>query len=196
MAPLLIVITAPSGAGKTTLCDMLLLDSENMVYSVSCTTRPPRGDEKEGVDYTFLSEEGFLQRVADGEFLEYARVHGNLYGTLRRTVEDALRNGRDVLMDIDVQGARQVREQLARGLAQGRLVDIFIRPPSLRELERRLRARGEDDEAVIQRRLANARSELEHEAEFSHTVVNDDLRVAYGELVAYIRARKAQGGAT
>ena len=139
--PLLIVVSAPSGGGKSTLCDRLLASRHDMVYSVSCTTRPPRGREVDGLHYRFLSESEFERRVAAGDFLEHAVVHGARYGTLRHTVEEALRTGRSVLMDIDVQGAAQIRSALAARSVddplRSALVDIFIAPPSLEDTERK-----------------------------------------------------------
>ena len=186
----MIVISAPSGAGKTTLCDRLRAERRDLVYSISCTTRPPRGAEADGTDYFFLGEAEFAARLARGEFLEHAAVHGHRYGTPRARVEEALAGGRSVLMDIDVQGAAQVREHV-RGLADGSLikaafVDIFIAPPSMDELRARLERRGEDAPEVIGRRLRNASAELARAGEFRHRIVNDDLDRAYAELKALI----------
>ncbi|MBM4152948.1 MAG: guanylate kinase, partial [Kiritimatiellaceae bacterium] len=132
---LLLVISAPSGAGKSSLCNRLVEKYPEMVYSISCTTRAPRGQEKDGVHYHFLSEEEFCARVANGEFLEHALVHGNRYGTLRKTVEEALTQGRDIIMDIDVQGAQQIRQACAEmhkdNVIRKSFVDIFIAPPSM-----------------------------------------------------------------
>lgn len=188
--PLLVVVAAPSGAGKSTLCDRLLSERPDMAYSVSCTTRAPRGREQDGVDYHFLSRAEFDQRVARGEFLEHALVHGHAYGTLRRTVTEALAAGRGIIMDIDVQGARQIRALLpalpaADPIRRG-YTDIFILPPSREELRRRLVGRGEDTTAAIERRLANADGELAAASEFRHRIVNDDLEQAYAELKAIL----------
>ena len=187
---LLIVVSAPSGAGKTTLCDRLLESDSTMVYSVSCCTRPPRGNDVDGRDYIFLSRDEFLRRVVAGDFLEYAIVHGHYYGTLKDTVGEALRAGRSVLMDIDVQGARQVRNLLAgrsaEGLLANRLVDIFIAPPSLDALRERLAGRGTDSPEVIEQRLRNAEVELASAGEYRYTVVNDDLDKAERELKAIV----------
>jgi len=184
---LLIVISAPSGAGKTTLCDRLLTERGDIVYSVSCTTRDQRGEEKHGVDYFFLSDEEFRRRLQSGEFLEYAEVHNYMYGTLRASVADGLRAGKGVLMDIDVQGAEQVREcvrsSAAGDVLRAGFVDIFVAPPSLAELRDRLEGRKEDSAEVIQRRLDNAAAELERANEYMYVVVNDDLDTAYAELV-------------
>lgn len=190
--PLLLVISAPSGAGKTTLCNRLLSEMPDIVYSVSCTTRPPRKGERDGKDYFFLSEEAFRERIARGEFLEFALVHGHLYGTLRRTVEEALRAGRDVLMDIDVQGAAQIRT-IARAAPAGdilkdRVVDIFIAPPSLKALQDRLEGRAADTSSAIATRLQNAEEEMAHWREFTYLIVNDELETSYAALAAIVRA--------
>ncbi len=189
--PLLIVISAPSGAGKSTLCDRLLAAHDDMAYSVSCTTRPPRGGEVDGIQYHFLTPDTFEQKVRAGAFLEHAQVHGNRYGTLKQTVRETLERGGSLLMDIDVQGARQVRAALAMLpstdlMVQG-FVDIFIHPPSLEELRRRLEGRGEDAAAVIERRLANAAIELADADRYRYQLVNDDLERVQGELAAIIR---------
>jgi guanylate kinase len=184
--PLLIVVSAPSGAGKSTLCDMLRAERPDIAYSVSCTTREPRGEEVDGSDYHFLSEGEFERRVANREFLEHATVHGYRYGTLRATVRDAMTAGRSVIMDIDVQGAGQIRESLARlgpddPLRRG-FVDVFITPPSLAVLRERLERRGEDSPETIERRLHNAEGEMGRSGEYAHTIVNDDLQTAFREL--------------
>jgi len=189
---LLLVISAPSGAGKTTLCRRLLEEFPQMAYSVSCTTRPPRGRERSGRDYRFLSEEEFRDLIERGEFLEHAEVHGYRYGTLRAPVEDALRAGRDVLMDIDVQGARTLRrmaQELGRGnpIHEG-YVDVFIAPPSLEELRRRLEARREDAPETIELRMRQAAEELRHWDEYRYLVVNDDFDRAYDALRSIVVA--------
>ena len=157
-----------------------------MVRSVSCTTRKPRGPEVDGKDYHFVAREEFARRLARGDFLEHAVVHGHWYGTLRRTVEQALRKRRSVLLVIDVQGAAQIRER-ARRLPAGNAirrgwVDLFVMPPGLGVLRERLRRRGEDTEATIQRRLRNARREMRRAKEFKYAIVNDNLDVATAEL--------------
>jgi len=190
LKPLLIVVSAPSGAGKTTLCDRLLLDYPEITYSVSCTTREPRGEEEDGVDYYFLTAAEFARRAAARDFLEHAQVHGFHYGTLKDPVYEAFAEGQSVLMDIDVAGAAQVREHVA-GLPpddpmRRGFVDIFIMPPSMEALEARLHGRGEDDEAVIATRLRNAAQEMACANAFRYRVVNDDLAVAYKELRAIV----------
>ncbi|MCE9614546.1 MAG: guanylate kinase [Lentisphaerae bacterium] len=183
---LLIVVAAPSGAGKTTLCDRLLEEFPQVTYSVSCTTRPPRGKEVDGIDYHFLSPDEFERRVQAGEFLEYADVYGYRYGTLRQTVEAALREGRSVLMDLDVQGAARLRRgvrQAADGdLLKTGFLDIFIEPPSLDVLRERLANRAEDSAESIDRRFQNAQNEMSHRHEFHFRIVNGDVNVAYGQM--------------
>lgn len=186
MKPLLIVISAPSGAGKTTLCDKLLQEFPEITYSVSCTTREPRGEEEEGVDYFFVSEETFRKKIANKELLEYARVHNNYYGTLRKPVEAAFKAGDSVLMDIDVEGAEQVRNVIEaleddHPLKEG-FIDIFISPPSVEELRRRLQGRAEDSQDAIELRLRNAEDEMAQAGEYRYQVVNEDLEIAYRRL--------------
>jgi guanylate kinase len=184
--PLLIVVSAPSGAGKSTLCNKLLAESKSLVYSISCTTRKPRGQEKDGVAYYFLSEEEFVARIENGDFLENAIVHGNRYGTLRSTVEQALTQGKSIIMDIDVAGAAQVRDIIKAlpedNVIRNAFIDIFITVPSIEELEARLNKRGEDAPDVIQKRVANAKGEIARANEYQHIVVNDDLECAYMQL--------------
>lgn len=188
--PLLLVVSAPSGAGKSSLCNRLIEKFPEMIYSISCTTRAPRGAEQDGVHYHFLSEEEFCARVERGEFLEHALVHGNRYGTLKQTVVDALAQGRDIIMDIDVQGAKQIR--LACGkmndddVIKQSLVDIFIAPPSMEELRRRLCGRATDSAEVIEKRMRNAEEEMKHQPDYKYTVINDDFKTAVDELLKII----------
>ena len=191
--PLFLVLTAPSGAGKSTLVRMLREEFPATVYSVSCTTRAPRGEEKDGVAYHFLTEEEFLRRVDAGEFLEHALVHGHYYGTLKSAVEGPLAEGRWVVLDIDVAGAAQVREIVRKmpedaPLRRG-FLDLFIDIPSIEELRRRLEKRGEDAPDVIETRLRNAEGERARKGEFAAIVVNDDLAMAYAELRAAVLAK-------
>lgn len=193
--PLLIVVSAPSGAGKSTLCDRLLAEFPDIDYSVSCTTRDPRGAEIDGEDYHFMTRLGFEQRVARGEFLEHAEVHGNLYGTLRATVEDAFHDGQSIVMDIDVAGAAQVRAYVAtlppdNPLRRG-FVDIFITAPSLDELRRRIVTRGEDPPEAVELRMHNAVEEMKAAPLYRYRLVNDDLDRAYAELRSIILAERA-----
>lgn len=186
--PRLMIVTAPSGAGKTTLCRRLLAEFPRFEYSVSCTTRPPRAGEVNGRDYHFITPEEFQRRVDAGLFLEHALVHGHHYGTLISAAGDVLARGRDVLMDIDVQGAEQVRRAV-RGrpeddLMRRAFVDVFIAAPSIEELRHRLEKRGKDAPEVIERRLQQASAETARSGEFLFRVVNDDLERAYDELRA------------
>ena len=184
--PLLIVVSAPSGAGKTTLCDRLLQEHDDIVYSISCTTRALRGEEVDGEDYYFLSDEQFKQRMQKCLFLEHAAVHGYKYGTLKETVHGAMSEGNSVLMDIDVQGARQIREiiQLAPDgdMMKSGYTDIFIQPPSIDTLKERLEGRGEDSAHVIAERLKNAEEEMSCADEFKYVIVKEDLELAYMKL--------------
>lgn len=185
-SPLLILVSAPSGAGKTTLCQRLLATDPRLKYSISCTTRPPREGERNGESYHFLSRSEFETRIARGEFLEWAEVYGHLYGTLRSTVVEFQAEGFDVLMDVDVQGARLIRQTLST-LPEGdplkrSLVDIFIAPPSLEELRSRIEARAQDQPDVIERRMAEAEAEMAARTEYRHLVCNDDLETAFEHL--------------
>ena len=184
MSGTLYIVAAPSGAGKTSLTRALLACESDIELSVSYTSRAPRPGEDDGVHYHFVSRSEFEAMIARGEFFEHAVVHGDLKGTGRAAVAQALAKGRDVLLEIDWQGARQVREKM-RGC-----VSIFILPPSREELERRLRTRASDSEEVIRRRLADARRDLEHAAEFDYVLVNDDFTVALGELCAIVEGHR------
>ncbi|MGQ9475806.1 MAG: guanylate kinase [Actinomycetota bacterium] len=174
----LFVVAGPSGAGKGTLISELLKRYPQARLSVSATTREPRPGEREGVEYHFLDRKEFQRRAQAGDFLEWAEVHGNLYGTPRRAVEEWLERGHDVILEIDVQGARQVRERMPEA------VTVFVTPPSLEALEERLRQRGTENEEEIRRRLRNAVRENQERTDFRHVVVNDDLRRAVEELCA------------
>ncbi|MCC7257189.1 MAG: guanylate kinase [Gammaproteobacteria bacterium] len=176
----LFVLSAPSGAGKTTLARSLLAQDPALRFSVSFTTRPRRAGEEHGRDYFFVDHARFEAMIAAGELLEHARVFDNYYGTGRTQVEAHTAAGRHVLLDIDWQGARQVRAHMPESVL------IFILPPSLAELERRLRGRGTDAEAVIRRRLAEARDDMGHWAEFDHVVVNDQVDPALAALRAIV----------
>lgn len=192
--PLLLVISGPSGSGKTSLCDRLAEEFSRVSYSISCTTRPRRRGESDGIDYRFLSEEEFERAVVDGHFLEHAVVHGHRYGTLRSAVLDVLGRGRDVLMDIDVQGAAQIRARArdpeGEALLRDGFIDIFILPPSLDTLNRRLRGRGQDAEEVIARRLEGATREIEQAGVYRYGIVNDELERAYDILRAVYLAER------
>jgi guanylate kinase len=187
---LLLVLSAPSGAGKTTLAHRFRADHPDAIFSVSVTTRAPRGGEREGVDYQFVSPARFTELVAQGAFAEWAEVHGQRYGTLRSTVDEALRAGRIALFDIDVQGGAQIRRAYPRDA-----VTVFIVPPSAAELERRLRGRSTDSGEVIARRLAAARAEVAKGlAGYEYVIVNDDLDAALALLAAIAAHERARRG--
>ena len=179
----LFVITAPSGAGKTSLVRALMQREPSLEFSISCTTRRQRANEVHGEDYYFVDTPEFMRMVEADEFLEFAKVFDNHYGTPRRQVEEALEAGRNLILEIDWQGAQQVRHVMPE------CVSIFILPPSRTELERRLRGRGTDSEEVIQRRLADAVSDMKHWNEFAYVVVNDDFDRAVDELQAIVQGR-------
>ncbi len=183
---LLIVISAPSGTGKTTLCHMLLKAFPDMEFSVSYTTRKPRPGEVSGRDYFFVDRETFERMVEEGDFLEWAEVYGNLYGTSKSQVTKALEAGKDILLDIDTQGALQVKKNFPEAVL------IFILPPSLIELERRLRSRGTDNEETIEKRLRIARDEIKKALYYDYLVVNDVLEVAFDKLRSIITAEKCR----
>jgi guanylate kinase len=180
----LFVVAAPSGAGKTTLVGMLLENDPQVCLSVSYTTRPPRPGEEHGREYHFIDIQTFLAMRGRGEFIEWAEVHGNFYGTSRIWLEQRLEAGDDVLLEIDWQGAQQVKAIFPDA------VGIFILPPSIAELERRLRGRGQDSEDVIQRRVAAALGEMRHVGEFPFVIINQDLQMALDDLRAAIRASR------
>jgi len=183
----LFVIAAPSGAGKTSLVRALMERVPALRFSISYTTRARRPTEEHGRDYFFVGKDEFARMVGAGEFLEHATVFDNSYGTARRQLEHSLADGQDLILEIDWQGAQQVRRALPE------CVSIFILPPSRAELERRLRGRGTDAEKVIQRRLRDAASDMTHWREFDHVVVNDDFDRALGELEAIVTGLPAIG---
>jgi guanylate kinase len=180
----LFVVTAPSGAGKSSLIRAILKDDPTLRLSVSYTTRAPRPGERDGREYHFVDEPTFLAMRDRGEFLEHAEVHGHRYGTSKQVILDALARGEDLLLEIDWQGARQVRALYPA------CVGIFILPPSLEELEKRLRARAQDSEEVIRRRLQNAQAELEHRHEFEYAIINKDFDAARQSLADIIRRER------
>ena len=180
----LFVITAPSGGGKTSLIKALLAAEPGLKLSTSYTTRAPRPGEQNGREYHFVDEPTFLAMRDRGEFLENALVHGNRYGTSKKVIGETLERGQDLILEIDWQGAAQVRKLYPD------CVGIFILPPSMEELEKRLRGRGQDAEAVIQRRLANAEAELAHANEFKYAIINKDFDTAKAELAEIVRRER------
>jgi guanylate kinase len=182
---LMLVLSSPSGAGKTTISRRLLDTDDNLSLSISATTRPPRPGETDGKDYYFVTPERFGAMVDGGELLEHALVFGNNYGTPRGPVERALETGRDVLFDIDWQGTQQVRET-----ARDDLVSVFILPPSTTELERRLHTRAQDSEEVVHARMAKAADEMSHWAEYDYIIINDDLEKSVEQVEAILTAER------
>jgi guanylate kinase len=182
---LMLVLSSPSGAGKTTISRELLARDDNLTLSVSATTRPRRPGETEGVDYLFVDQARFDAMVAEGAFLEHATVFEHCYGTPRAAVEAALAAGRDVLFDIDWQGTQQVAEK-----AREDLVGVFILPPSTGELERRLRARAQDPDAVVRGRMAKAADEMSHWAEYDYIVVNEDVERSVAAVRSILEAER------
>ena len=189
--PLLILISAPSGAGKTTLCDLLLAGLPNLTRAITCTTRPPRAGEKNGVDYHFFDAAEFLKRLHAGNFLEHATVYGNSYGILKSELLGKLRQGKDVLLNVDVQGAATIREQsVTEPELKRALVTIFLTPPSVAVLEQRLRKRGADAEAVIQKRLAVARQEAAQWKNFDYLLISGDRQEDLRRARAIVESEK------
>jgi guanylate kinase len=186
---LMLVVSSPSGAGKTTLTRLLLEAEGDISLSISVTTRPRRHSEVDGTDYHFITEERFEALRARDELLEWAEVHGNLYGTPAKPVEQALSAGRDMLFDIDWQGARQLSEK-----ARADMVGVFILPPSAGELRARLERRAEDSAEVISSRLAGARTELDHWLEYDYVIVNQDLEASLAGLRAILAAERLRRG--
>ena len=182
----LFVITAPSGAGKTSLIDAVMREDPSLKISVSYTTRAPRPGEKHGVDYHYVDDAAFLAMRERGEFLESAEVHGNRYGTSKQVILDSVKRGEDLILEIDWQGARQVRKLYPA------CIGIFILPPSVEELERRMRTRAQDSDAVIRRRVDNAKEELAHVGEFKYAIINKDFDTAKRELSEIIRKERSE----
>jgi len=189
--PLLVLISAPSGGGKTTLCQQLLAARRQMTRAVTCTTRPPRKGEQDGVDYFFLDADSFLKRVQAGNFLEHATVYGNSYGTLKGEVLGKLRQGKDVLLNVDVQGAATIRQRAEEDPELKRaLVSVFLTPPSLEVLEERLKKRGTDSAAVIQKRLGVARQEIAQWKNFDYLLISSTISEDLRRMQAIIEAEK------
>ncbi len=192
---LMLVLSSPSGAGKTTISHALLARDDNLIMSVSATTRPKRPGEVDGEDYHFVDATEFDLMVKRKELLEYAKVFGNYYGTPKGPVEEALREGRDVLFDIDWQGAQQLEQN-----AGGDLVSVFVLPPSTRDLERRLKSRAQDSDEVVAKRMARAAEEMSHWSEYDYIIVNHDVETSVAKVEAILTAerlrRKRQTGLT
>jgi guanylate kinase len=184
----LFIVSAPSGAGKTSLLKQLIGQDEQLHISMSYTTRPMRPGEIDGKDYHFVNHEGFLRKVEDGSFLEHARVFDNYYGTDRQEVREQLEQGFDVILEIDWQGAQQIRSQMFD------TISIFILPPSEEELRHRLEGRGQDDEEVIAKRMSAARTEISHYLEYDYLVINDDFDQALQEMKSIVQADRLRQG--
>ena len=182
---LLLILSSPSGAGKSTLSRKLMAWDTDLSFSVSATTRSPRTGEVDGREYYFKTRADFQAMVKDGQMLEHAEVFGNFYGSPRGPVEDAMTQGRDTLFDIDWQGGQQIKQAM-----RGDVVSIFILPPSIAELESRLRGRAQDSEQVIAQRMAKSQAEISHWMEYDYVIVNRDLDTAFGELVTILQAER------
>ena len=180
------IISAPSGSGKTTLVSQLMAKESNLEFSISCTTRKPRGQEEDGKEYFFISREEFERRIDAGEFLEWAKVFDNYYGTSRQELARAEGLGKDLVLDIDVQGARQLKEKIAGA------VSIFILAPSRTELEQRLRSRSEDSDVVIRRRIEEAAAEIRNYSAYDYVIVNDRVDESARNLRSIIRAERVR----
>ena len=180
----LFIVAAPSGAGKTTLVSLLLENDPQIRVSISHTTRAPRPGEENGREYHFIDVPAFLEKVQHGEFLEWADVHGNYYGTSKKWIESEMSSGRDVLLEIDWQGAQQVRKSFSKAIG------IFVLPPSMDVLKTRLSGRGTDSAEVIARRIAAAHDEMRHVDEFDYVIINDDLQQASGDLQSIVTASR------
>ena len=195
--PLLILISAPSGGGKTTLCNQLLASRPDMVRAVTCTTREPRPGEKNGADYYFFSATEFQRRKRAGEFIEHATVYGNSYGILKSELLDKLRSGRDVLLNVDVQGAETIRRRMRTEPELKRaLVSVFLTPPSIAELETRLKNRAADSAAVIQKRLAVAREEIAQWKNFDYLLTSSTKPEDLRRMLAIVEAEKMRAART
>ncbi|MCX6983644.1 MAG: guanylate kinase [Lentisphaerae bacterium] len=182
-----LIVSGPSGAGKSTVCNLLRQRHPELEFSVSCTTREPRKGETDGKDYHFIDKKEFQRRAKNNEFLEHADVHGNLYGTLKNEIINRVEAGKDVLLDIDVQGALQVKASSKKYEILGKCSEcVFLGPPSLEELEKRLRSRGTEKEASIRKRLDDAKSELGHWKDYNYLIINEDVEQAVKDMVNLI----------
>jgi guanylate kinase len=188
----LIIVSGPAGSGKTTVCDRMLAEVPSVERVVTSTTRKPRGGELDTVDYYFFDHDTFNAKIAAGEFYEYAHVHSNLYGTLKREVQDKLASGTDLLLNIDVQGAAQMRETAQQDpLLKGNIITVFIMPPSVEELESRLRGRGTDAEDEVQRRMQVALDEMKQSTHYDHTILSGTRDEDFAALNEIYLAAKA-----
>lgn len=188
MSANLIIISSPSGAGKSTLCRMLVENNSDIKLSISATTRVPRQSEIDGKHYYFISSDKFKEMLRNGEFIEYATVFDNYYGTPRGAVEEQLSNNNSVLFDIDWQGARQIAEKFP----PNKVISFFILPPSLEELHKRLQTRAEDSEEVVLKRMLKAKDEMSHFDEYDYVLINDDLEKTYQTIINLIKSDKRQ----
>jgi guanylate kinase len=181
---MLIVLSSPSGGGKSSICQALLHSDHQLEYSISTTSRPPRGDEQDGRDYFFVTEEGFREMIEADSFYEWAKVHDNYYGTRRELVDTRLAEGKDIVLDLDVVGGLNIKK------ATEKAVLIFVLPPSLKVLEERLRRRNTDEEQAIQKRLSNARTEINFAQKYDYVVVNEELEQTIGIIRRIIEAER------
>jgi guanylate kinase len=195
VTPLLVLISAPSGGGKTTIIEHLLAARPQMTRAVTCTTRPPRQGEQDGVDYYFLDAASFLKRVQDGNFLEHATVYGNSYGILKSEVLGKLRQGKDVVLSVDVQGAATIRQQASEDPELKRaLISVFLTPPSLALLEERLKKRGTDSPAAVQKRLGVARQETAQWKNFDYLLISTSIQEDLRKMLAIVEAERMRSG--
>ncbi|HHV82057.1 MAG TPA: guanylate kinase [Tepidanaerobacter syntrophicus] len=183
---LLIVVSGPSGVGKGTLCNALVKNIDNLFISISATTRPPRTGEVNGVNYIFMNQENFEEKIEEGQFLEWAKVYNNYYGTPKEFVVEKLKEGKDVILEIDIQGAAQVKKNCPNG------VFVFIAPPSLEELRKRIINRGTDNEESINLRLKSAKEEMRASFDYDYVIINDDLDKAVSKLQSVILAERCK----
>lgn len=183
---ILIVLSGPSGAGKGTLCDILLKRIKNLYLSISVTTRVPRDNEKDGVDYLFTNKKDFVEKIKNNEFIEWAKVHNNYYGTPKNYVDKLLQKGKDVILEIDTQGAAQIRQKYPDG------VFIFIMPPGIEELKKRIIKRGSETKESFNIRIRNAQKELKESQKYDYIVINDDLKEAVSNLKSIITAERCK----
>jgi guanylate kinase len=181
----MLVLSSPSGAGKSSICKSLMSLDKNLSLSVSTTTRKKRPNEKSGKDYIFVSAEEFKNMLSNNHFLEYANVFDNYYGTVKSLVENKINNGQDLIFDIDWQGAQQLREKMRENV-----VSIFILPPSKKELERRLKSRGQDSDEVVKKRMDGASAEITHWAEYDYVIINEDLNKSVNAVLGILKAER------